>query len=152
MSKSMLGFLVVAGAVLLNAGNASAQVCVNTGTSCNSYFFALSTTGQSNIFALNGFEFGCGQSRTRHASGVLRAVTGRLEIEFTGTNENFDFTQSVSWSGEVASPGLAGSYKVLYTYINGGVFTAHGATGPITVTGCSQPTAPTTGAADTSQP
>jgi hypothetical protein len=135
----MVVFLAVGAAVLLNAGSASAQLCVNVSGACNSYFFGVSATAAPDLFAINGFEYGCGQSRTRHASGVIRSVAGRLEIEFTGTNENFDFAQGVAWSGQVANPGLTGTYKVLYTEINGGVLQGHGATGAVTLAGCTEP-------------
>lgn len=143
--------VVCVGALLLNAGAASAQICVSTGGSCNSYFFGLTATTASDVYALSGFEYGCGQSRTRHASGVLRVLAGRAEIEFTGTNQLFDFTQAVAWSGEVAVPGLTGTYKVLYTYIDGGALTAHGSSGTITLAGCAEPARPQTGKPDTSQ-
>jgi hypothetical protein len=101
---------------------------------------------------MNGFEYGCSQSRTRHASGVLRVLADRIEVEFTGTNRQFDFTQAVSWSGEVAKPSLTGDYSVLYTYLSGGVLTAHGASGAMTVGACAEPARPAANEKDTSQP
>jgi hypothetical protein len=155
MSRSKVVFLaVVAAALLLSASGAFAQVCVNVGTSCNHYFFGTSGTNAPDVTALNGFEYGCGQSRTRHASGVLRRVSGRVEIEFTGTNQLFDFTQAVAWSGEVDAQTNTGTYKVLYTYLSSGTLTAHGATGSITLTGCTEPALAAAGAGgeDTTQP
>ena len=151
MRRSLVVCLAVCGAVLLNAGVASAQICVNVGASCNSYFFGLAATTAPDVYALNGFEYGCGLSRTRHASGVLRVLASRAEIEFTGTNAQFDFTQNVAWSGEVAVPGLTGTYKVLYTYIDGGALTAHGAEGTVTLAGCAEPARLQAGKPDTSQ-
>jgi len=149
--KMRRSLVVCLGAVLLNAGVASAQICVNVDGSCNSYFFGLTATTASDVYALNGFEYGCGKSRTRHASGVLRVLASRAEIEFTGTNQEFDFTEAVAWSGEVALPGLTGTYKVLYTYIDGATLSAHGASGTITLAGCAEPARPQTGKPDTSQ-
>jgi hypothetical protein len=68
-------------------------------------------------------------------------VDDRVEIEFTGTNRQFDFTQSVNWSGEVDASNN-GTYKVLYTYLSAGKFTAHGASGSITLVdnpACAEP-------------
>jgi hypothetical protein len=156
MNRSKVVFLAVAAAALTSTSGAFAQICVNVSGSCNSYFFGTSPTNTPDVTALNGFEYGCGQSRTRHASGVLRRVSGRVEIEFTGTNQQFDFTQTVAWSGEVNVQNT-GTYKVLYTYLSSGTLTAHGAAGPITLTdnpACAEPAAAAVAAAtgqDTTQ-
>ena len=141
MNRSKVVFLAVAAAALTSTSGAFAQICVNVPGSCNSYFFGTSPTNTADVTALNGFEYGCGQSRTRHASGVLRRVSGRVEIAFTGTNQQFDFTQAVAWSGEVNAQNT-GTYKVLYTYLSSGTLTAHGATGSITLVdnpACAEP-------------
>jgi hypothetical protein len=154
MSRSKVVFLAVVAAVLMSVSAAFAQVCVNVGASCNHYFFGTSATNAPDVTALNGFEYGCGQSRTRHASGMMRLISGRVEIEFTGTNKLFDFTQAVTWSGEVDAQTNAGTYAVLYSYLSSGTLTAHGASGPITLTACTEPAitmAAATGGEDTTQ-
>jgi hypothetical protein len=153
--RSIVVLLAVVAVALLGAGNASAQgICVNVSGSCNSYYFGVSSTNTADLLQLDGFEYGCGLSQTRHASGVLRVKTDRLEVSFEGTNRQFDFTQSVNWSGEVARPSLAGVYNVEYVYINGGVLSAHGFAGlAFSLTGCAEPAVPTNVAdKDTSKP
>ena len=152
MNRLKTVFLAVAAAAMTGTSGASAQICVNVSGSCNSYFFATAPTNTGDVTALDGFEYGCGQSRTRHASGVLRHVSGRVEIEFTGTNQQFDFTQTVAWGGEVNAQNT-GTYKVLYTYLSSGALAAHGASGSITLVAnpaCAEPAA-TAAAAATSE-
>jgi hypothetical protein len=98
MNRSKIVFLAIAVAVLTSSSGAFAQICVKVSGGCNSYYFATSPTNTGDLTALNGFEYGCGQSRTRHASGVLRRVDDRVEIEFTGINRQFDFAQTVAGS------------------------------------------------------
>ena len=135
---AILASAVIGYAMLSVAGAAKvAGLCVETGATCNAYYF-IRTRETPDTDSIHGYEYGCGFT-DRYATGVMRRDGGVWYIGFTGTNHQYDYTQQVTWSGEVDAATLEGTYDVLYTYISEGALSAHGIGDTLSITDCDQP-------------
>ena len=141
MKKHLL-VLAAAFVCLALGGNSFAGVCINIeGGFCNHYYFSLTKTESAEVFALTGYEYGCGQV-DRIASGTARVEGGQVHVGFTGSNGASavgDYGQLVEWNATLDLPSITGTYVVMYSYLSSGVPDGHGASGDVSVTLCPDP-------------